>query len=54
MKEILKNILTVIAVILVVLGVSSIESSPIILPLLMIIGGGAWIVYIANSYKWDV
>lgn len=54
MKEVLKNVLTAIAVVLVVLGVSSIESSPIVLPLLMIIGGGSWLVYIANSYRQDV
>lgn len=54
MKKVFENILTTIAVVLVVLGVSSIESSPMILPLLMIIGGGAWLVYIANCYKWDV
>ena len=48
-----EKILTGVAVVAAVLGVSSIESTPIIIPLLLIIGGGAWLVYIANAYKWE-
>ncbi len=48
-----EKILTGVAVVAAVLGVSSIESTPIIIPLLLIIGGGAWLIYAANAYKWD-
>lgn len=48
-----EKILTGLAVVAAVLGVSSIESTPIIIPLLLIAGGGAWLVYIANAYKWE-
>ena len=46
-------VLTTISVALVILGVASIESTPIIIPLLMVIGGGAWLVYASNAYKLD-
>ena len=48
-----EKIITIVAVAAAVLGVSSIESTPIIIPLLLIIGGGAWLVYVANAYKWE-
>lgn len=48
-----EKILTGLAVVAAVLGVSSIESTPIIIPLLLIIGGGAWLVYVANAFKWE-
>lgn len=51
--KIIERILTVVSVALVMLGIASIESTPVIFPLIMIIGGGAWIVYAANAYKWD-
>jgi hypothetical protein len=48
-----ERILTGASVVLVMLGIASIESTPVFIPLLMILGGGAWIVYAANAYKWD-
>ena len=50
--KIFERILTGVSVVLVMLGIASIESTPIFVPLLMISGGGAWIVYAANAYKW--
>ena len=47
------KILTWVAVALVMLGVASIESTPIFIPILMILGGGLWIIYAANAFKWD-
>ena len=51
--RIIDKILTGLAVISVVLGMASIESTPIWLPLLMIVGGGAWIIYYVNAYQWE-
>ena len=51
--KLLEKILTGVSVVLVVVGMASIESTPVFIPLLMILGGGAWIVYAANAYKWD-
>lgn len=51
--KVIDKVLTGVATALLLLGIASIESTPIILPIIMILGGGAWIVYIANSYKWD-
>jgi len=51
--KIFEKILTGVSVVLVTLGMASIESTPVFIPLLMILGGGAWIVYAANAYKWD-
>ncbi|MBR0455616.1 MAG: hypothetical protein IJJ01_03035 [Firmicutes bacterium] len=51
--KIFERILTGVSVVLVMLGIASIESTPVFIPLLMILGGGAWIVYAANAYKWD-
>lgn len=51
--KIIERILTGTSVVLVMLGIASIESTPVFIPLLMILGGGAWIVYAANAYKWD-
>ena len=51
--KIIDKILTGIAVSLLFLGIASIESTPIIVPMLMIVGGGAWLVYAANAYKWE-
>lgn len=51
--KIIERILTGVSVVLVMLGMASIESTPVFIPLLMILGGGAWIVYAANAYKWD-
>ena len=51
--KLIEKIFTGLSVALVILGVASIESTPILLPLLMIMGGGAWLVYAANAYKWD-
>lgn len=51
--RIIEKILTGASVVLVTLGITSIESTPLFIPLLMILGGGAWIVYVANAYKWD-
>lgn len=45
----MKKLLTIIAVTLLLLGIASIESTPVIIPLLMIVTGGAWIVYISNA-----
>ena len=50
--KIIERILTGVSVVLVMLGIASIESTPVVLPILMIAGGGAWIVYAANNYKW--
>lgn len=50
--KIFEKILTGVSVTLVMLGIASIESTPVFIPLLMILGGGAWIVYAANAYKW--
>lgn len=50
--KIFERILTGVSVVLVMLGIASIESTPVFIPLLMIAGGGAWIVYAANAYKW--
>lgn len=47
------RILTGVAVVLLMLGIASIESTPMIIPILMILGGGAWIVYASNAYRWD-
>ena len=47
------KILTGVAVILIMLGIASIESTPIILPLMMILGGGLWLIYATNSCKLD-
>lgn len=51
--KIIDKILTGIAVSLLFLGIASIESTLIIIPMLMIVGGGAWLVYAANAYKWE-
>ena len=48
------KILTGVAVVLLMLGIASIESTPMIIPILMILGGGLWLIYAANAYKWDV
>lgn len=45
----MKKLLTVIAVALLLLGIASIESTPIIIPVMMILTGGAWLVYISNT-----
>ena len=50
--KIFEKILTGVSVVLVTLGMASIESTPVVLPILMIARGGAWIVYAANAYKW--
>lgn len=47
------KMLTGVAVVLLMLGIASIESTPMIIPILMILGGGAWIVYASNAYRWD-
>lgn len=49
--KIFDKILTGAAVTSVMLGIASIESTPLIIPVLMIIGGGAWLIYAANAYK---
>lgn len=51
--KIIERILTGVAVVLLMLGIASIESTPMIIPILMILGGGAWIVYASNAYRWD-
>ena len=51
--KILERILTGVSVVLVMVGIASIESTPLFIPLLMILGGGAWIVYAANAFRWD-
>ena len=51
--KLIEKIFTGLSVALVILGVASIESTPILLPLMMIVGGGAWLIYAANAYKWD-
>ena len=51
--KIFERILTGVSVVLVTLGIASIESTPVILPILMILGGGLWLIYAANIYKWD-
>lgn len=50
--KIFEKILTGVSAVLVMVGIASIESTPLFIPLLMILGGGAWIVYAANAYKW--
>lgn len=51
--KIIERILTGVSVVLVTLGIASIESTPLFIPLLMILGGGAWLVYAANAFRWD-
>ena len=51
--KLMDKILTGVAVTMLMLGIASVESTPVILPLLMILGGGAWLVYVTNAYKWD-
>lgn len=51
--KLIDKIFTGIAVVLLMLGIASIESTPIIIPLLMILGGGLWLIYAANAYKWE-
>ena len=51
--KIIERILTGVSVVLVMVGIASIESTPLFIPLLMILGGGAWIVYYANAYQWE-
>ena len=51
--KIFEKILTGTSVVLVTLGIASIESTPVFIPLLMILGGGLWLIYAANIYKWD-
>ena len=51
--KLIEKIFTGLSVALVILGVASIESTPILLPLMMIVGGGAWLVYAANAFKWE-
>ena len=51
--KILEKMLTVVSVALVMLGIASIESTPIILPIVMILGGGAWLIFAANAYSWE-
>lgn len=48
-----EKILTGVATALVMLGVASIESTPLIIPVIMILGGGAWLIYASNAFKWD-
>ena len=51
--RIIDKILTGVSVALVTLGLASIESTPVVVPILMIAGGGLWLIYAANIYKWD-
>ena len=51
--KLFEKILTGVSVVLVTLGMASIESTPVFVPLLMIVGGGLWLIYAANIYKWD-
>lgn len=51
--KIFERILTGVSVVLVMVGMASIESTPLFIPLLMILGGGAWIAYAANAFRWD-
>lgn len=51
--KLIDKVLTGVAVTLLFLGIASIESTPILLPILMILGGGAWLVYAANAFKWE-
>lgn len=51
--KIFEKILTGVSVVLVTLGMASIESTPVVLPILMIAGGGLWLIYAANIYEWD-
>lgn len=51
--KLIDKIFTGIAVALLMLGIASIESTPIIIPLLMILGGGFWLIYAANAFKWE-
>ena len=51
--KIIERILTGVSAVLVMLGIASIESTPMIIPILMIMGGGLWLIYAANAYKWQ-
>lgn len=51
--KIFERILTGVSVVLVMIGIASIESTPVFIPLLMILGGGAWLIYAANAFRWD-
>lgn len=51
--KIIDKILTGIAVTLLMLGIASIDSTPLFIPILMIMGGGAWLIYVSNAFKWD-
>ena len=51
--KVIDKIFTGIATVLLFLGIASIESTPIILPIMMILGGGAWLIYASNAYKWE-
>ena len=51
--KLIDKIFTGIAVVLLMLGIASIESTPIIIPLLMILGGGLWLIYATNACKLD-
>lgn len=51
--KLIDKVFTGIAVALLMLGIASIESTPIIIPLLMILGGGLWLIYAANAFKWE-
>lgn len=42
-----------LALIMMCIGIASVESRSIVLPLIMIIGGGLWLVILANKYSWD-
>lgn len=51
--KLVDKILTIVAVFLVMLGIASIESTPVILPIMMILGGGLWLIYATNACKLD-
>ena len=51
--KVIDKVLTGVATVLLLLGIASIESTPIILPIIMILGGGAWLIYVSNAYKWE-
>ena len=51
--KLVDKILTGVAVALILLGIASIESTPVILPILMILGGGLWLIYATNACKLD-
>ena len=51
--KLFEKILTGVSVVLVMIGIASIESTPLFIPLLMILGGGAWLIYAANTFRWD-